>query len=427
MFLNEFNQSPSNKINKLNKLLESEFKVTVKASFPSKSKLDKLLETADKQIVTLRNSNKKFQLEPDYAKFLGIRDVVETMINEGMYAESPKYMEMKSMIEQSVQDLMDSGYTQEEACGECMNRYRMDNRFAYDDQHVMPIIVTASKNYMEACGGYMSEDEINSDLNDRLLAELAKECGVEVSASGLDAIEGKLVGFAEASGKSRDAVVGFLNSLEEDAVVNGIQMFGRKVSEANKFVKARKDAIDAGKDSFEVDGKKYNVTGDKEAIEEVEESTMFDDIVSEMINEEVDVEQAEVVMAVRAIADDIQKHVEEIGRMMNETVPAIADQMRAEMGATQAQGFVDATNQALNAYMEAAKTAKAGMDTQVGQLTGEQQVGGLGDTAELGGEPQLGAEPELGGGDLGLDDADIADNIPAEAGPEDSPLGRAEL
>ena len=44
-----------------------------------------------------------------------------------------------------------------------------------------------------------------------------------------------------------------------DAVVGGIQMFGKKVAEQNKFTGARKDAIAAGKDEFEVDGKKYPV------------------------------------------------------------------------------------------------------------------------------------------------------------------------
>ena len=428
MFLKEFKENAKQRIKKLNKLLESEFGVSVKKDFPPKAKLKKLAEHAEKTLVTLRNSNKKFQLDPDYAKFLGIKDVVETMIAEGMYAESPKYMEMKDMVTASVQELMDSGYTMEEACTECMNRFRMDNRFAYDDEHVMPIVITAAKSYMEACSGMRETYEgVDSDLNDRLLAELAKECGVEVSLEGLTAIEEKLAGFAEATGKSREAVVGFLNGLEEDAVVSGIQMFGRKISEQNKFTGARKAAIDAGKTEFEVDGKKYKVTGDtsQEELEEVEESTMFDDIVNEMINEEVDVEQAEVVMAVRSLADDIQDQIERIGRMMNEDLPAIADQMRAEMGASQAQGFVDASTQVLASYLEGAKSAKAGLDTQVSQLSGEEQVGGLGDTAELGGDevPELGMDDEMG---LGGDE-EPADNIPAAAGPADEPLGRAAI
>ena len=198
MFLKEFKQNANQRIKKLNKLLESEFGVSVKKDFPPKAKLIKLAEHAEKTLITLRNSNKKFQLDPDYAKFLGIKDVVEIMIAEGRYAESPKYMEMKDMVTASVQELMDSGYTMEEACTECMNRFRMDNRFAYDDEHVMPIVITAAKSYMEACSGMRETYEgVDSDLNDRLLAELAKECGVEVSLDGLTAIEEKLGALAK--------------------------------------------------------------------------------------------------------------------------------------------------------------------------------------------------------------------------------------
>ena len=45
------------------------------------------------------------------------------------------------------------------------------------------------------------------------------------------------------------------------------------VEEGNEFAKARQDAIDAGKDEFEIDGKKYKVTGDKTKSEAVEEKT----------------------------------------------------------------------------------------------------------------------------------------------------------
>ena len=145
------------------------------------------------------------------------------------------------------------------------------------------------------------------------------------------AIEEKLDMFAEVSGKSRDAVVGFLNGLEEEAVAGGIQMFGKKVAEQNKFTGARKDAIAAGKDEFEVDGKTYKITGDTSDEEkQAQKESMFDDI-NDMIAEEVEVEQAEVVMALRALSDDVQGHIERIGRMINEDLPAIADPIKCRV------------------------------------------------------------------------------------------------
>ena len=75
-----------------------------------------------------------------------------------------------------------------------------------------------------------------TDMNERLLSELAKEVGVELeNLESYDAIEEKLNMFAQVSGKSRDAVVGFLNGLEEDALTGGIQMFGKKIGEQNSI------------------------------------------------------------------------------------------------------------------------------------------------------------------------------------------------
>ena len=270
---------------------------------------------------------------------------------------------------------------------------------------------------MEVEAAVMGE-EADTDLNPHLFAALANEVGVATTEQGcLQAIEEKLGLFSQVSGKSRDSIVGFLNGLEEDSVAGGIQMFGRKVAEQNKFTGARKDAIAKGEDEFEVDGKKYKVTGDTSDEKKQAKESMFDDLINDILNEEVDVEQAEVVMAVRALADDIQDHIERIGRMMNEDVPAIADQMRAEMGASQAQQWADATTGTLNTYMDSAKATKAGMDQQVAGLSGEEQVGGLGDTGIE--EPAMGAEMPA--------EEPAVDDIAAAAGPEDEPLGRAEV
>jgi hypothetical protein len=353
------------------------------------------------------------------------------MINEGMYAESPAYLSMKEMIESTVRQLMDSGYTMDEAVGECMNRYRMDNRFAYDDGHVMPIVITAAKKYMDECSGMKYEaveDLVNeqpeTDLSDSLLRAIANECGVELTnASSYEAIEEKLNSFAKVSGKSRDAVVGFLNGLDEAALLAGIQMFGKKIANENAYNQAAADAARSGAKEFEFpkgSGKMHPVKMNKDTAHKIAGSkneSMFDDILNDMINEEVDVEQAEVVMAVRALADDVQDQIERIGRMMNEDVPAIADKMRGEMGAQAAQSFVDSVNSLLSTHLEATKGVKAGLDSAVGSMTGEEMAGGLGDTGDLGGGL---AEP-----DMPEEEPEMDVNEPAAAGPEDEPLGRA--
>ena len=258
-----------------------------------------------------------------------------------------------------------------------------------------------------------------TDLTEYLLSELAKECDVELnSMESYNAIEEKINTFAEVTGKSRDAVVGFLNGLEEEALVNGIQMFGKKIAEKNLLDsiqymhKLKNDGKSVEEIAKELDMSVDAVKDAMSKTESVEESeNMFDDIIGSMLSEEVEVEQAEVVMALRALADDVQDHIERIGRMMNEDIPAIADQMSAEFGAEQAAQLKSSMEASLSALLDANKMGKEGIDATVGSLTGVGSMAGAGMDQEAG----L-AEPEL--------DAPV-DNVPSAAGPEEEPMGRA--
>ena len=410
MKIANFNQTPLDRIKKMNDYLKENHGVKV-TGFHTKNKLEAVREKAEMHVVRLRNTNKKFNIDPEYAKYLGVRDVIDTMLEEGVYADSPALEGMRQELNAEVQNLMDGGYT-DEACAETMNRYRQDPRYAYDDEFVLPIVIKAAKAYESSC----NRESIESDINEPVLRELAKEVGIDLeTVENYDAIEEKLGTFADVSGKSRDAVVGFLNGLELDSITPGIQMFGAKIGEQNKFTGARQDAIEKGEKEFEVDGKTYKVSGDTKDEEKQakKESKMFDDIVDEMIAEEVEVEQAEVVMAIRALADDVQNHIERIGRMVNEDIPAIADQMVAEFGVDQAGQIKDQMEQALQALLDANKVGKDGVDAVVGQLTG---MGSLADA----GAPWMSVDAEV--------DVDApVDNVPAAAGPEAEPLGRAEV
>lgn len=412
MKIANFNQTPLDRIKAMNNYLKENHGVKV-SGFHTKNKLETVREKAEMHVVRLRNTNKKFNLDPEYAKYLGVRDVIDTMLEEGVYADSPALEGMRQELNAEVQNLMDGGYTVDEACAETMNRYRQDPRYAYDDEFVLPIVIKAAKAYESSC----NRESIESDINEPVLRELAKEVGIDLeTVENYDAIEEKLGTFADVSGKSRDAVVGFLNGLELDSITPGIQMFGAKIGEQNKFTGARQDAIEKGEKEFEVDGKTYKVSGDTsdEKAQAKKESKMFDDIVDDMIAEEVEVEQAEVVMAIRALADDVQNHIERIGRMVNEDIPAIADQMVAEFGVEQAGQIKDQMEQSLQALLDANKVGKDGVDAVVGQLTG------MGSLADAGAPMDAPVDAPV--------DAEVpVDNVPAAAGPEEEPLGRAEV
>ena len=434
MKLQEFNKQPAKTIQRLNTILSEQFGIAIKPGTASLDKLQKLNSTANNALIKIRGSGKKFHLEPEYAKYLGIRDLTNTLIMEGYYPASEGYKAMEMKIAERVEKLMNMGYTSEEAVSQCMNEVRLDSSHCYEDAVTKPMVMSAVKAYEASCGMKEATELPETDLNPSLLSELAKEVGVELeSLENYDAIEEKLNGFAQVTGKSRDAVVGFLNGLEEDSLVRGIQMFGKKIAEKKLndsiqyMYKLQKDGKSVEEIAKELDMKPEEV---KDAMKKTEESVeenkqrMFDDIINDILNEEVDVEQAEVIMAVRALADDIQDHVERVGRMVNEDLPAIADQMRAEMGADVAQGFSDSMSGVLNGHLEAVKQVKQSMDQGIEGIGGGAPMG-LGDL-EGSAEPMEPAQDGLEDEILGVDD-EPADNMPAAAGPEEEPLGRAEV
>ena len=144
MKINNFNKTGLDKVKELNSYLKENHGVKV-SGFHPKSRLEQVREQAQAHVITLRNSNKKFNLDPEYAKYLGVKDVIDVMLEEGLYADSPAVAGMKEELYATVQNLMDSGYTMDEASKECMNKFRKDSRYAYDDEFVLPIVLKAAQ------------------------------------------------------------------------------------------------------------------------------------------------------------------------------------------------------------------------------------------------------------------------------------------
>ena len=428
MNITDFNPTGKTKLSKMNKLLKEQFGIKLNGA-PERKKLERVMETANSALIQIRGSQKKFHLDPEYIKFLGLRDAAETMIAEGNYVKSPAYEAMANSLRTTIQELMDAGYSKNDACAETMNRARMNGTWAFAEDVMSPIIASAATQYVAeyevANDPALVEYDAASNMTDALIAEMARELGMKVEdTETLSAIAEKIIMFAEVAGKAPQAIVEFLNGLNEADMAHGIQMFGRKVASENKFIYAAKQAKAQGKKEFELGGEKFPVQEAQEAAIKGDVG-MFNDLIDSILNEEVDVEQAEVVMAVRSLADDVQSQIERISDMMNKDVPAIADQMRAEQGASAAQQFSDTMASTLGTYLEGAKACKTAIDSQVMSLSGEapaSDMAGLGDTGAM----DAMDAPADSGDDLDLD-APVDSNEPAASGPESEPLGRAEV
>ena len=74
MKINNFNKTGYDKVKELNSYLKENHGVKV-SGFHPKAKLEKVREQAQQHVITLRNTNKKFNLDPEYAKYLLLKQV----------------------------------------------------------------------------------------------------------------------------------------------------------------------------------------------------------------------------------------------------------------------------------------------------------------------------------------------------------------
>lgn len=105
---------------------------------------------------------------------------------------------------------------------------------------------------------------------------------------------------------------------------------------------------------------------------------------------ESEIQQAQVVLAARAMVDDIQKMLEEVSSMQFKDLPALVDEMKNQVGVDQAMQFNQDAVSALGGLVQNIQSAKQQMDQALGIVTGQASP------PPLPGQDQ-GAGPDQGG------------------------------
>ena len=133
---------------------------------------------------------------------------------------------------------------------------------------------------------------------------------------------------------------------------------------------------------------------------------------------ENDAAEAEITMAARGIVDELQDMIEKLGKIQNDQLGPLADEMAFSHGAEQSASFKEATDSAIAGLLGQARSTKDAVNNAVLTLTGQAPTSDMGATdSELGGD--MGADME---DDISIDTTGADDSM---AGPVDEPLGRA--
>lgn len=257
----------------------------------------------------------------------------------------------------------------------------------------------------------LSAKKLNQDMQQRVgwnFGDLSRITVAQASAM-LENVDSKLAAFKK-SGK--------LYESEKSNAYNGLtlakQVLETFISEAadNPYAVGMAQAMKSTGDKPPL--KKSTIKKAHKIAKSVKNEGVFEDEVGE----------AETLMAAQDMVDSIQSMVKNVGEMINEKLPPLTDSIRRSGGAEAAATFNDQTNSALNALMDAVRTARESMASAVGTLSGEAPTPMGADTdmdvdlAEPESEPDL----DVGGDDeFEMDDFEASDA--AQGG--DEPLGRS--
>lgn len=145
---------------------------------------------------------------------------------------------------------------------------------------------------------------------------------------------------------------------------------------------------------------------------------------------ETEVSQAEVMMAAKGFAQELQEMIEKIGRLQNEDLPPVTDQMRETYGMESSSAFQTQIYGALQGVMDALYTAKGQVDDAVSNMAATGQVGA---EVDMDKDIGMGGEEEPMDLDTGGDAEADLDNLVGDLDSEDEfggaeeeePLGRS--
>ena len=133
---------------------------------------------------------------------------------------------------------------------------------------------------------------------------------------------------------------------------------------------------------------------------------------------EGDAAEAEITMAARGIVDELQDMIEKLGKIQNDQLGPLADEMSYSHGPEVAASFKSSVDGAVAGLLDNARSAKDAVNDAVLVLSGEAPASDMAATdVELGGDMVDDMEDDI--------ESDIMGGDESMSGPEDEPLGRA--
>jgi len=158
----------------------------------------------------------------------------------------------------------------------------------------------------------------------------------------------------------------------EEPMKKAIKDKKKKVKEAEQKMPSKAEVMKCCKDGMsKADCCKKFPDCDQNKLKEMYEACMNEMKTNESIVREGAEDHAELVMAAKDMVDRLTGWMEDTAEMQSESMLELADAIRDEMGAEQADQFTNTVKPALEAMYTTMETTRVSLTQGVGQITGE--------------------------------------------------------
>ena len=407
MLLNDIGSAHTTTLKKINQHLESNYGFKITEDSKDKD-LVVIMETIQDEINDLKIKGDDARSSPEISKRLLVLEGLKTLREFAVLQfQSPKLEPLISVLSNKlVAEFSKSGRGMSDFESELrtiMNTYR-SSEFRFDDSYIEQRVKAAALSQLQ------SNDEID-DIAATTLAAPEQSLGEEITD--------------EANVFAQHARAGE-NEWARDLASSSAQQTKAKPNNDEPDIPMIRDKHGR----MVPDPFAAHAAARKKGIA-MKENTNLVKHLRQLL--ETEVSQAEVMMAAKGFAQELQEMVEKIGRLQNEDLPPVTDQMRETYGMESASAFQTQIYGALQSVMDALYTAKGQVDDAVGNMASTGQV-----TASVDMDKDIDDMDGMGDDMSALDGSDDAaeldlDNIGDDLGAEDEfgsaedeePLGRS--
>lgn len=358
MLLKDFEKASDRRLSVVTQSLKENFNVTINQETSLKD-LDRIAESVAKKIENLKRKGKQSESCPELSKYILMREAVQILkakqeLNEGK--QEQVYSQVLKWLCDYVVKAVTVGDDFDDALKSAMKEYR-SSQWRFDDERVKNDIVKVCQSRL---------DDVTPEDTARMRVQ-ESGCGLD-SILDNDEVNDCHIWIIDRSGKELDSDV--RSKLHDFYASLGI-MPGEDNDLDDWYANRLKTDFNVGDEAEyqapEQEPKVILQQGKKEM--KFESSKITEGFVKDLRKLlESEVEEAEIVIATKGFSKSLQEMIEKIGRLQNEDLPPLADQMRQNYGNAEAHSFHEKTQLTLQNVLDALYESKEQIDNAVQEM-----------------------------------------------------------